>query len=262
MKKLSIAFIVALVFAGISFADSNTVASANVLGYTKVTDPASNKMTVVAAPFNCGTGTVMTLQDIFGTNQLRQGILPGRCDQVFVWDFSQQKYAQYVQKTNGMFYYYTNFGGSAVSPVITKGQAMWVKAPVTTYSPTEKTVIISGNVPVDGAYTNPIIGNSGAPLSFIANPYPVEMDINDLISTNDGAKGHFLPTKADRIMLWDNASQQYLNLALKTPTNKWFFYTNFSASSAPVFKIKPGHGFWYKTTNSFTWIESKTYVLE
>jgi hypothetical protein len=121
---------------------------------------------------------------------------------------------------------------------------------------------ISGNVPDDTSFTNSIVGNSGNPMNFIANPYPVAIDINDLINTNDGANGHTLLSRADRAFLWDGVAQQYVNLALKTPTNKWLYVTNFSAAVAPVIKIQPGQGFWYRTTNAFTWVETKTYNLQ
>jgi hypothetical protein len=268
MKKLSIAFIVALVFAGISFADSNTVASANVLGYTKVIDPASNKFVLIAAPFNCGTGTVSTLLDIFGTNQLRRSPIAARCDQVILWNTAQQSYIKYVQKTTGAFHYYTNFGGTAVNPTVTRGQAIWIVSPLG-YSPSNINIIISGNVPNDGSFTNLIVGNSGNPFNFIANPYPVEMDINNLINTNDGARGHAsIVTRADKIKLWNDASQSYIDLSLKLSAtvpavnNKWMYTTNFGSAytNPPVIKIKPGQGFWYQTTNSFTWVEALTYT--
>jgi len=262
MKKLSLALTIASIISGVSFADSNTVASANVLGYTKVIDPASNKYVLVAAPFNCGTGSVSTLKDIFGTNNLRQSFLSTRCDKVLIWNTVSQSYIQYVQKTNGNFYLFTNFTGNIVNPTVTRGQAMWIQAPSGTYAPNEKTVIISGNVPNDGSFSNAIVGNAGKPYSFIANPYPVEVELSSLINTNDGAKGSFLSTRADVVLVWDDSSQQYINYALKTPTNKWYVYTNWSASSAPSVIIKPGQGFWYQTTNAFTWIEAKSYTLE
>jgi hypothetical protein len=268
MKKLNIVFVVASLFAGISFADTNTVASANVLGYTKVIDPASNRYVLISAPFNCGTGTVSTLQDILGTNQLRQSFLAARCDQILLWNVSAQQYVQYVQKTNGNFYYYTNFTGSAINPTVTRGQALWIKSPVAAYAPSNKIVVISGNVPSDGSYTNTVTGNPAKPLNFIANPYPVEMDINALINTNDGAKGNAIVSRADKIMMWDDASQQYIHLSLKLSgtvpavNNKWLYYTNFTATTPPAINVKPGQGFWYQTTNAFTWVETKTYTLE
>jgi hypothetical protein len=259
MKKLNIAFVVALVLAGISFADSNTVASANVLGYTKVINPASNKLALVAAPFNCGTGTVSTLVDIFGTNQLRQNALSTRCDLVILWDVNTQSYVRYGQKTNGLFYLNTAFSGSPTNPVVTRGQAMWLQAAPGTWAPTNKTIIISGNVPNDGSYTNYIVGNSGNPLTFIANPYPVEKDLYDLISTNDGAKGNALSTKADKAIVWSDEAQQYTYYALKLSANtnvnnKWLVNTSFAVTNPPVIKIKPGQGFWYQTTNAINWV--------
>jgi len=269
MKKLSLALTIASIISSVSFADTNTVASANVLGYTKVINPASNKYVLVAAPFNCGTGTVSTLLDIFGTNQLRQNnSFISRCDRVILWDIASQRYVSYAQKSTGGFY--TNFSSAATNPTVTRGQAMWLLSPLG-YSPSNTTVIISGNVPSDGSYTNSIAGNSGSPFSFIANPYPVEMDINSLINTNDGAKGNASFTaKADLIRLWDNATQTYIELSLKLSAtvpavnNKWMYKTNFGSAytTPPVIKIKPGQGFWYQTTNAFTWVENKTYTLE
>ncbi|MFA6172464.1 MAG: hypothetical protein WC701_02165 [Kiritimatiellales bacterium] len=262
MKRMVAILIAGAAFSAASYAQTNTVSSANVVGYIQVVDPASNRLVLISAPFNSGTGTVSTLLDIFGTNQLRQSFLPTRCDQVITWDVVQQRYVRYVQKTNSLFYFSTNFTGSAVNPTITRGQALWLQAPAAAYAPTSRVIYISGDVPNDSSYTNSIAGNAGNPLSFIANPYPVEVNINSLINTNDGAKGSFLPTRADKIMIWDSSAQQYVRLALKTPANKWYYSTNFSAVVEPVIIIQPGQGFWYQTTNAFNWVEAKTYTLE
>ena len=267
VKILSVAVTVIVALSGVSFADSNTVASANVLGYTKVVDPASNKYVLIAAPFNCGTGTVSTLQDVFGTNQLRQSTLSGRCDLVIMWDVALQQYVRYGQKPTGLFYLSTAFTGSPTNPVVTRGQAMWIQSPSAAYSPSNKLIIISGNVPNDGSYTNRITGNSGKPLNFIANPYPVEMDLNSLVNTNDGAIANALSGRADQVRVWDDATQQYVYYGLKfsantNVNNKWLLTSAFTATTPPVIKIKPGQGFWYQTTNSINWVESKTYALE
>jgi hypothetical protein len=269
MKKYIAAAVITGLIGTAALADSNSVASANVLGYTKIIDPASNKYVLISAPFNCGTGTVSTLLDIFGTNQLRRNnSFVARCDQVMLWNTVQQRYVAYVQKATGGFYYYTNFSGAAVNPTITRGQAMWIVSPLG-YSPSNITIFVSGNVPNDGSYTNSIVGSSALPFNFIANPYPVEMDINSLINTNDGARGNAsFVSKADKIMLWNDAGQKYIELSLKLSAtvpavnNKWLYTTNFGSSvtSPPVIKVKLGQGFWYQTTNAFTWVEKLTYT--
>ncbi len=270
MKTIRLIALLTIAATCVASAATNVVSSANVVGYIQVVDPASNRYVLISAPFNSGTGTVSTLMDIFGTNQLRQYASIVRCDRVITWDIAQQKYVEFAQKTNGLFYSSTNFGSTApsVNPTVTRGQALWILSPSAAYAPTSRVIYISGNVPNDGAYTNSIVGNSGSPYNFIANPYPVEMDINSLINTNDGAKGNASQVRADKIMLWNDASQQYINLALKLNTNtpavnnKWLYQTNFGSSvtSAPVFKIQPGQGFWYQTTNAFTWVEALTYT--
>lgn len=268
MKKFIITAVLTGLIGGAAFAaTTNVVNSANVVGYIQVVDPASNRYVLISAPFNSGTGTVSTLLDIFGTNQLRKSDNATRCDKVIAWDTVQQKYIQYVQQNNGTFHYFTNFLGAAVNPAVTRGQALWLLSPSATYAPTNQIVYISGDVPNDGAYTNSIAGGTGKPFSFIANPYPVEMDINSLINTNDGAIGSGNNTKADKIMLWDNDGQKYITLSLRVApsdpslNNKWLYFTNFVlATSAPAIKVQPGQGFWYQTTNAFTWIEPLTYT--
>jgi hypothetical protein len=269
MKTVRLITLLAVAAACMAQAETNVVSSANVVGYIQVVDPASNKLVLVSAPLHSGTGTVSTLLDIFGTNQLRQGSIVSRCDRVTAWDVALQQYVSFAQKTNGLFYSTTNFGSAApsVNPTVTRSQALWILAPAPAYAGTNKIINISGDVPDDGAYTNSIVGNSGNPLNFTANPYPVEMDINSLISTNDGARGNSISTRADKLILWDDAGQQYIRLALKLSTNpavnnKWLFTTNFGSTvtSAPVIMIQPGQGFWYQTTNAFTWIETLTYT--
>jgi hypothetical protein len=269
MKTVRLITLLAVAAACMAQAETNVVSSANVVGYIQVVDPASNRYVLISAPLNSGTGTVSTLQDIFGTNQLRQSAALTRCDQVIAWDVAQQKYVSFAQKTNGLFYSTTNFGPSAqsVNPTVTRSQALWILAPAPAYAGTNKIIYISGDVPKDGAYTNSIVGNSGNPYNFIANPYPVEMDVNSLISTNDGAKGNAALSRADKLVLWNDPAQQYTGLALKLSTNpavnnKWLFTTNFgpSVTNAPVIMVQPGQGFWYQTTNAFTWVESLTYT--
>jgi hypothetical protein len=272
MKRMVAILIAGAAFSAASYAQTNTVSSANVVGYIQVVDPASNRLVLISAPFETGTGTVSTLLDIFGTNQLRQSSILARCDRVSTWDVVQQKYVAFAQKTNGLFYSTTNFGLTAqsVNPSVARGQALWIQSPSATYAPTNRVIYISGDVPNDNAYTNPVVGNSGSPLNFIANPYPVEMDINSLISTNDGAKGNSILARADKLIIWDNVAQQYIRFALKLSStipevnNKWLYATNFGSSvtSAPSIKINPGQGFWYQTTNAFNWVETKTYTLE
>ncbi len=272
MKTIRLIALLTIAATCVASAATNVVRSANVVGYIQVVDPASNRYVLISAPFNSGTGTVSTLADIFGTNQLRRAAFAVQCDQVIMWDTIQQKYVRYAQKTNGNFYYTTNFGSSAqsVNPTVTRGQALWLLAPSATYAPTSRVIYISGNVPDDSSYTNSVVGNSGKPLNFMANPYPVEMDINSLINTNDGANGSSFAASADKIKLWNDETQQYVNLALKlnasvpSVNNKWLFATNFGSTvtSAPSIMVKPGQGFWYQTTNAFTWVEAKTYNLQ
>jgi len=67
MKSLRItALLLSLVFPG-AWADSNTVASANILGYTKKNLPA-NGLIMVSNPFVNSDKNDMTINEIFGTS--------------------------------------------------------------------------------------------------------------------------------------------------------------------------------------------------
>jgi len=267
MKKSMVALLLSGIISGAASAQS--VSSANVVGYIQVTSPSSNRFSLISAPFNSGNeNSGLTLIDVFGTNQLRQSSLAVRCDKIITWDVGEQRYVQYAQKPDGLFYSTANFTGAPTNPVVKRGQALWILAPSATYAPVEKSLYISGDVPNDEFYDISIVGNSGAPFSFIANPYPVEMSIHSLINTNHGANANALAVRADKVRLWDDASQQYVYLALKASTtvpavnNKWLYASSFTATEAPEIMVKPGQGFWYQTTNAFNWVMERPYSLD
>jgi hypothetical protein len=258
MKTFRLIALFAAAAAAASFAQ-NTVSSGNIVGYQKVSLRPAGYYIPVGSAFESDSGTP-TLISIFGTNQLAQGASPALCDRVYVWDKVNQVYLTFAQKlTTRSFYSTTNWtGASADNYPIPLGSAVWVQSKSS--STTTNDLVLSGSVPVYSAITNSILGGSGRPLSFICNPYPAEININNLINTNNGATAGATPALGDIIYLWNETTQQYVGLALKSSDNMWHYTTNWAGSAANV-TITPSQGFWYGAKKSFTWIQNRPFDI-
>lgn len=264
MKKLSLIVAGLSVLAGVAVQAANTnVTSVNAVGYVNVTLPASNKFIMVASNFEPISGaTARTVLDIFGANSgLRQSTVPTKVDRVYIWSVPNQKYVVVGQKTNGLFYLTSNWAGAATNPVVPLGYGFFIQSPTAVNGATNDTTLtFAGQVPAVMVNPISIVGTpSTSPFQMLANPYPVSMTIDALINTNSGAKGAASPNSCDRVYLWDTASQKYITLGLKTPTNRWWNTSNWATTNMPVYSVDPGQGFWYQGKTNFTWNAQKPY---
>jgi hypothetical protein len=220
MKKLSIAFIVALVLAGISFADSNTVASANVLGYNKCTlKPGFN---IIRMPFVDGTNYV-DIQNVMITSNLIRGANIGAADSIQFWDAINLQYVRYflhdgTGKNNSTKAgkWVDNATGLIASNVVPPASGFFFSS----LSTSNRDVIVSGEVVVSQTGTNSLLLVEG--FNLVANPFTCDWPLNDgsINWTNQGAKAGGTIGSADSIQTWDNASLQYDRYFLHDGTGK------------------------------------------
>jgi len=169
MKKSRIVFVVALAFAGVSCAASNTVG--NVLGYTRVTIP-SNQYVLVSLDFNNASNTI---DDLFGN-------LPTG-SAVYFWDTAAQNYNTVAKLRTG----WENSGTNRVQI----GAGAFIRLP----TGVQTNVLLSGNVPTAGTTTvYTAIG-----YSLVSYPYPVLMSFTNTTLAKTAATG-------DQIALWQTNS--------------------------------------------------------
>ena len=168
MKKFSLAL---TILTAVSFAaQAQTVGSANVMGYTKITIP-SNEYAFVALNFET---TNNTINDLFGD-------LPNS-SKIILWNTSIQDYDPAIQKGRSGW-------GAAGTNQIKIGQGVFVLLP----PDVEETVLFSGDVLNTGTTTVYSV-NGYSPLAF---PYSSETYFTNTALAKTAAN-------SDKVSFWVN----------------------------------------------------------
>lgn len=251
MKKLIFSLLIATLAAG---ASAQTVASANVMGYSKVSlKPGIRNL--VACNFIAGTSN--TLRSVLGTNQLSQSATLGNCDIVTLFDPQSQSYQAYAQWTDGNFYKansQTEFNGSPiVNPEVPIGTGFWINRASAASS--TNIILISGDVVSQTATSNSI----GSGLQIVAYPYSSDIELNDLDFPSDGATGSASFSDCDKISVFENGA--YQSYGLYTDGNWYKANDAVEWQTAPLASnaIVLSQSFWYYAQSSFTWDETNRY---
>ena len=202
MKKLSIAFTVALVLAGVACAASNTV----VLGYTKITVPADQRV-LVSLNYDNENNTV---NGLFGNLPVGSS--------VYIWDTETQNYTVISNEVTGW--------GPLGTNRIQTGGGVFVTLP----AGVQTNMILSGNVP--NAETSAVYKATG--YTMVSYPYPVLMPFTNTALAKTAVIG-------DQISVWQNNSWTiYSNTPagwtgaedLKMKPGQAFFFRAASSGSA------------------------------
>ncbi len=209
MKKIS--SLLTILFA-ISFAaHAQTVGSANVMGYTKITIP-SNQYVLVSLDFE---NTNNTINDLFGD-------LPTGA-QVSTWDIAGQSYVTFAKTRGGW--------GTGGTNKIEIGSGIFLKLP----ADSQETTLLSGDVPNEGTSTVSVV--SGYKL--LAYPYPAGIAFTNTSLAKDGISG-------DQLSIWNNGWTTYARTRggwssevndLQLEVGQAFFYN--SSSARDVDEIRP-----------------------
>ena len=235
---------------------STNVVTPNIVGYVKV-DAAASNLTIIAVPFNpAGSSTnniPLALDQFLSTNLVASGDSPS-ADEVFLWTGNGYKEAWLNDDSWGPDTAWKwCFQGSDGNPVpcastnifdVSVGQGLWLKN-----RHDAKTLYFSGEVPM--AATTSVAMAQG--LLMIANPYPVERTLDQLISTNSGAHASGDSPSADEIFLWTGNGyyEAWLNDDSWGPDTAWKWCFQGSdgnpvpCASTNLFTVKPGQGWWY-----------------
>ena len=266
MKRVIISVLILSVCLIVHTAISQEAISVNAVGYVKVVSKAGS-LSIIATPCNpAGTGTnqsAFTLDELIGTN-MTANWSDAAADEIYVWTGS--KYEAAFLNDNGwgdtnVNWKWCYMDGGWPAPCantsiydVAVGQGFWIRN-----RNTDKTLYLVGEVPAAATNTTQIGG-----LLMLANPYPVAKNLNDLISTNDGAYANWSDAAADEIYTWNGAGYDpyFLNDNGWGDTNvnwKWSYMDGGWPAPATNL-IQPAQGFWYNSrAGSFTWDEPKPY---
>jgi len=251
MKKILIV-LTAVLMIGAIFVMAD-VTSQNVVGFSKVTIPATNGLTLIAIPFDAFSNT---LAGVFGTNQLIQGTTKSaaNADKVYIWNATLQSFASYAQLTNGEFYSLSGWPASKATNIMSPGMGFWLQSSPTTA--VSRTITIMGEVVSVLTQSVEII----AGLQQISYPFSSSIALTNTDFGSDGInKGTTKSAaNADKIYVW--VVSQYVAYALNGTDSKWYNVSGWPGTPATN-TLQMGEGFWFqRLSNTMTWTETNKYA--
>jgi hypothetical protein len=272
MKRLIAAALLVLMVVAVRGQSSNTVYSPNIVGFLKVDVPGSNKITMVAVPFEpVNSNGVYTLDEVLGTNFTAHWSA-AVADQVWMWNSFAQHYSQAFLNNDG--WGDTNvdwkwcYMGLDGNPYPCAQTNLFDLTPATGFFINNKhgdvTLYLTGQAPTS---TSTAVGLAG--LQMVAYPYPVPQPLATLLTTNDGATANWSTSRADELWLWNTANKNYDTFFLNddgwgdTNVNwKWCAMGLDGNPYAATNTLQPGMGFFYKAKGSnFNWNVVRPYPL-
>jgi hypothetical protein len=252
MKKLLAVLLVSLT--GLS-AHSQTVASANILGYTKVEKLGNRGYSLIGVNFNSDNQTLSQLLTFTPTGSLDVNT----CDRIALWNPTNQNFDTYL------YYYYDGnypdnegwkllsdfeWEGQIQDPVVPSGSGIWM---LSTPSALTTNILIAGNVESAGSVTNSIVEG----LNILANPYATAVAVNDLEFTPVGSLDI---NTCDRLAVWNPTNQTFETYLYyyydgNYPANEgWKLLSDFEwEGSVQNPTIGIGQSFWYRAQSNLTW---------
>lgn len=253
MKKMVTLLIAGAAVASASFAQTNTVSSANIVGYVQ-RQLLPGKYTLIGVNFTANGGNP-TLKDIIGTNQLKAAANYADADRVVVWNPQSSTYQAYAQYNGDKEFYPCNTAaqwetGSATNPVVPLGSGFWIISG----SATTNTVYLSGDVVTAPSATFTL--NSGYQL--VAWPFSADQAIATMTTTNLTKAANY--ADADRIVVWEG--DHYQQYGLYTDGN-WYPCNTAAEWEAALNEtarvVSLGEGFWFISRSAKTVTEQNPY---
>lgn len=152
-------------------------------------------------------------------------------DSLWTYNGSYQEY--YLSSEN----IWTN---GSTAPAATLGMGAWIKA-------TAPATIYQVGIVTNAASFNVAAAATGA--SFIANPFPTELDVNTDIDWTGIVTGGASPmsSAADRLLIWNGAKYDYYYYAVNGET-VYGWYSTANKGAAPL--ISAGEGFFLQRKSS------------
>ena len=251
---------------------SNVVYSPNIVGFVKVEVPGTNKISMVAVPFEPGNSNgFYTLDEVLGTNFTAYWSAT-LADEVWVWNAASNKY-EVAYLNNGQWqdsavdwkWCYTDADGF---PYPCSQTNLFNITPTTGFfinnRHADRTVYMSGLVPTGSVTTVQM-----ADLQLLANPYPTAVPLVSMIGTHDGAQAYWSSTIGDEIWIWNTAGQCYDQYFLNNgqwqddAVNwKWCGTDTNGYPFAATNTLLPGMSFFYKSKGAgFQWNVPRPYPL-
>ncbi|MFA5689416.1 MAG: hypothetical protein WC959_09775 [Kiritimatiellales bacterium] len=254
MKKWVILLASASIAAGI-FAESNTVTSANILGYVKVDAPPAGAFDILSLVQFSKENDEINIQDaISNLNELNASTTWENADKLYVW--TGTSYKQYGLYADGTDVFWMGDDASrwtlpfvpAMPATITlrRGNAVWY---TTGNNAVPAKILISGDVFMDSSFNTEVY----AGFSLIAYPYSSDISLADLSISNATASSTW--GNADKLYAWTGTSYKQYGL-YDDGTSVFWMGDDASRWTLPFVPATPAtntislsKGFWYESVS-------------
>jgi len=265
MKKITLVLtiLLAVSFAAHAAPPTNTVGSANIMGYTKISLPSDSYFLAGASFVDAPDGSV-DVASLLGTDILSGHYLPANADKVHVWTSNQVYLTLGLYDDTGVGGSTTewrdtsDFYGPAASAIISCSEGFWVES---TSSSPSNTILVSGDVVLLTNTTNDIVPG----FQILSYPFSSDRAITSLTFIADGALGDVFPASADKIHVFNTGTSTYDvygfydDSGYGGSTKEWRNTSDFYGSATPA-TVNLAKGFWYEAQTNFTWIEDNPYL--
>jgi len=251
MKKTLLIAAAALISAS-AFAVSNTVTSANIVGYTKVELAPGSGYKMLTCNFK--TADTNTLLSVFGTDMLTQNANYLNCDRVYLYDSGTQTYQAWAQYSDGVFYKANTAtewnAGISGNPEIPVGTGFFLSP-----GNASNTLIFAGDVVMDA--TNPVEIVEG--YQILGFPYSAGEAIQDTTLFTDGAAAAANYLSCDRIFTYADGVYQAYAIYTDGVWYKANDATEWNQGVAATADIDLSKGFFYNAQTAMTWNQTNIY---
>lgn len=229
------------------------VQSANIVGYNTIT--IDKKYNLIGVNFQSVSGGALSIQDaIVPSDNMTKGNAVTAADQIQIMDASGTYVTYYLSNGYaGKGSYPETAGkwvkfGAATTPAtdtIPTGTGFWF---ITKDAPAEPfTIQVAGSVLMSSSEDKTLTTQ----YSIVANPYPMDIPLNDGVVAENGTKGNAV-TAADQIQIMDSTgayTTYYLSNgyagkgSYPATADKWVKFG--SATTATTDKVPAGAGVWF-----------------
>lgn len=256
MKRFVVAVALALIACG-AFAQTGAVYSLNVVGFQKSLSTPSG-LTMAGMPFDDDNADLEL--NVLVSTQLTSAASYASADKIFMWDPTAQAYVRYYLRNytragiTNKWVNSTNDTVPTTDAFLLPEAGFWVSSPFAV----TQTVVLVGDVVDETVLTNTLLVG----LNLVSYPFSSDRAIKDMNLTNGTSASTY--ASADKIMAWDEQSQQYVryyfrNYTRAGITNKWVLSTNDTVETTD--SIPAGAGFWYSAIAQFDWKCVRPYTL-
>jgi len=248
MKKFLTTIAVTALISGVSFADSNVVSSANVVGYVQTETPAAGSFNIVSlVQFSNGSNTVHIQDAIGNMDVLNASAAWNNADKLITWNGGYLKYGLY-QPASGDAYWMASGAGwsipalaSAADVELKRGEGVWY---LTGTGGSSTNITVSGDVFLDDTFNVDLVGT----LTLLSYPYSSDINLTNMVVSNATASATWVD--ADKVIVWNGG---YVKYGLYQPASGDAYWMASGAGwSIPALaspadvSVGLGQGFWYQ----------------